>query len=116
MFGSLLATRLLVVSFYHFNKLDVALSGRVEARCVGPDAVHLCGCRAMQDAVRTSHKIRRCEGRGQQRPPYLTSPAGFTSVHSKTNSLPTDCITFPLSRSILLMYFQTRISEDERIF
>lgn len=59
MFGSLLATRLLAVSFYHFNKPDVALSGHVGARCVRADVLHSCKYRVITDVIRTSHEIRK---------------------------------------------------------
>lgn len=59
MFGSLLATRLLAVSFYHFNKPDVALSGHVGARCVRADVLHSCKYRVITDVIRSRHEIRK---------------------------------------------------------
>lgn len=59
MFGSLLATRLLAVSFYRFNKPDVALSGHVGARCVRADVLHSCKYRVITDVIRTSPEIRK---------------------------------------------------------
>lgn len=111
MFGSLLATRLLAVSFYHFNKPDVALSGHVGARCVRADVLHSCKYRVITDVIRTSHEIRkglfwihRLNGTTLWRAENClcsarispTSLPHLRSVQSKTNSLSRNCITFSL--------------------